>query len=155
MNTTAWIAAATLVLGLGSIGAATAADDNRGHDNNAQQEQGDHNNQGDHAGAYRGHQANDADWGDHGRFRTEMKAPKSFHVTTTYRAPSGYSYRQWHHGERLPASYYAHDYWLTDFIAYGRFAPPEGLVWVRYGNDALLIDEDTGEIVQVRYDVFA
>jgi len=29
-----------------------------------------------------------------------------------------------------------------------------GYVWVRYGPDALLIDTYTGEIIQVRYDVF-
>ena len=28
------------------------------------------------------------------------------------------------------------------------YAPPDGYVWVRYGPDAVLIDEDTGEIVQ-------
>ena len=36
--------------------------------------------------------------------------------------------------------------------AYGLFTPP-GLIWVRYDDDALLIDQYTGEILQVRYDV--
>jgi len=33
-------------------------------------------------------------------------------------------------------------------------APPDGYVWVRYGDDALLIDEYSGDIIQVEYDVF-
>ena len=32
--------------------------------------------------------------------------------------------------------------------------PPYGAVWVRVDHDALLIDEDTGEIITVAYDVF-
>ena len=46
------------------------------------------------------------------------------------------------------------DYFLLDYIAFGLFAPPPGYVWVRYGDDALLIDTYTGEIVQVRYNMF-
>jgi Ni/Co efflux regulator RcnB len=33
-------------------------------------------------------------------------------------------------------------------------APPFGYQWVRSGDDAILIDANTGEILQVRYDVF-
>ena len=32
--------------------------------------------------------------------------------------------------------------------------PPYGYVWVRYGDDALLVDVDTGEILRVVYGVF-
>jgi Ni/Co efflux regulator RcnB len=86
-------------------------------------------------------------------YRRNVTSPRRFRIGT-YHAPRGYYYRRWHYGERLPASYYARDYWLLDFIAFGLFAPPQGYVWVRYGSDALLIDEETGEIIQVRYDVF-
>jgi Ni/Co efflux regulator RcnB len=71
-----------------------------------------------------------------------------------YRAPPGFVYRRWSFGQSLPAAYWGRSYWLTNFIAYGLFAPPSGLVWVRYGPDALLINQVTGEIVQVRYSVF-
>jgi Ni/Co efflux regulator RcnB len=54
----------------------------------------------------------------------------------------------------LPAIYWGHDYWITDFLAFGLFAPPTGYVWVRYGPDALLIDQYTGEVIQVDYDAF-
>lgn len=85
--------------------------------------------------------------------RRNVVAVHRFHAGL-YRAPPGYQYRRWVFGERLPAIYYARDYWLTDFLAFGLFGPPDGYVWVRYGPDALLIDEYTGEIIQVDYGVF-
>ena len=71
-----------------------------------------------------------------------------------YRPPQGYTYRRWAYGQRLPGAYYARNFWISNFLAYSLFAPPPGLVWVRYGPDALLIDQYTGEIIQVRYGVF-
>ncbi|MEQ1754403.1 MAG: RcnB family protein [Micropepsaceae bacterium] len=71
-----------------------------------------------------------------------------------YRWSGGNSYRRYGYGERLPRYYFSQNFWLTNFILYELFAPPPGLIWVRYGPDALLIDEETGEIIQVRYDVF-
>ena len=44
-----------------------------------------------------------------------------------------------------PATYYGY---------YGLPYPPPGTVWVRYGDDALLIDQYTGEIVEVIYGLF-
>lgn len=32
--------------------------------------------------------------------------------------------------------------------------PPPGAVWVRENDDALLIDQDSGEIITVEYGVF-
>lgn len=82
-----------------------------------------------------------------------MQSARRFHGNS-YNAPQGYQYRHWSYGERLPRGYFVRSYWLTSFMMYDLFAPPDGLVWVRVGNDALLIDEETGAIVQVRYDVF-
>ncbi len=72
-----------------------------------------------------------------------------------YRAPPGYVYRQWGYGQRLPGGYYAANYWIGNFLAYGLIAPPSGLVWVRVGNDALLINQANGEVVQAQYGLFA
>lgn len=94
-----------------------------------------------------GHQA------DISSMRRNMQAPKHFR-NGNYNAPQGYQYRHWSYGERLPRSYYVSNYWIGDFMMFGLFAPPSDLVWVRVGDDALLIDRDTGEIVQVRYGVF-
>jgi Ni/Co efflux regulator RcnB len=85
--------------------------------------------------------------------RRNMQAPRHFRGGS-YRAPQGYQNRHWSYGERLPRGYYAHDYWIVNFMMYDLFAPPSYLIWVRVGNDALLIDRETGDIVQVRYGVF-
>jgi len=85
--------------------------------------------------------------------RRNMQATQKFHGGS-YRAPQGYQYRHWSYGERLPRGYYTRDYWISDFLMFGLFAPPSNLVWVRVGDDALLIDRDSGDIVQVRYGVF-
>jgi len=85
--------------------------------------------------------------------RRNMQATRKFHGGS-YRAPQGYQYRHWSYGERLPRGYYTRDYWISDFLMFGLFSPPSNLVWVRVGDDALLIDRDSGDIVQVRYGVF-
>jgi len=71
-----------------------------------------------------------------------------------YHAPQGYAYRHWSYGDRLPSIYFGHDFWIGDFGMYDLMAPPDGYVWVRFGPDALLIDEYTGDIVRVEYGVF-
>jgi Ni/Co efflux regulator RcnB len=85
--------------------------------------------------------------------RRNMQAPRHFRGGS-YRAPQGYQHRHWSYGERLPRGYYARDYWIINFMLYDLFAPPSYLIWVRVGDDALLIDRETGDIVQVRYGVF-
>jgi Ni/Co efflux regulator RcnB len=87
------------------------------------------------------------------QYRRNLKSPHRFRAEP-YHGPRGYHYRRWSHGQRLPGLYYARDFWLLDFLRFGLFAPPDGYIWVRYGPDALLVDQDTGEIVQVRYNVF-
>lgn len=87
------------------------------------------------------------------RLRRNVHARHRFHAGI-YRAPRGYRYRRWHFGQFLPGIYWNRNYWITDFLAFGLFAPPPGYVWVRFGPDALLIDEYTGEIIQVDYGVF-
>jgi Ni/Co efflux regulator RcnB len=86
-------------------------------------------------------------------FQRNVRAERHFNVGF-YRGPVGYHYRRWVYGQRLPASYFVRDYWLTNYVAFGLMAPPSGLVWVRFGPDAVLIDQFTGEIVQVQYGIF-
>jgi Ni/Co efflux regulator RcnB len=85
--------------------------------------------------------------------RRNVQASHRFHVGA-YQAPAGYRARHWSHGQRLPGFLFARNYWLLNYEAYALFPPPPGLVWVRVGADALLIDQDTGEIIQVDYGVF-
>ena len=87
------------------------------------------------------------------KFRRTMVATRHFHAGP-YRAPPGFHYRRWALGERLPGEFFARSFWLADFGIYGLFAPPYGYVWVRYGPDAVLIDQYTGEVISVDYGVF-
>ena len=85
--------------------------------------------------------------------RRNVQASHRFHVGA-YQAPAGYRARHWSHGQRLPGFLFARNFWLLNYAAYALFPPPPGLVWVRVGADALLIDQFTGEIIQVDYGVF-
>jgi Ni/Co efflux regulator RcnB len=71
-----------------------------------------------------------------------------------WRWPRGYSYQRWAFGMTLPSIFWANNYWINDYYSYGLGAPPPGTVWVRYGDDAVLIDRYTGEILEVVYDQF-
>lgn len=85
--------------------------------------------------------------------RRNVQATRRFHADA-YRAPEGYAPRHWGYGEQLPGAYFAQSYWITDFSLYALMAPPEGLVWVRVGDDVMLIDRYSGEIIQVDYGYF-
>ena len=71
-----------------------------------------------------------------------------------YVRPHGWYSHRWVFGERLPFFFWTHDYWLTDWWMFGLPIPPFGCEWVRVGDDAILIDTRTGEILQVVYGVF-
>ncbi len=90
---------------------------------------------------------------DYSKYRRAVTAPRRYRVGR-YHAPAGYRYQRWNYGQRLPSMYYASTFWLSNFIAYGLFAPPPDAVWVRYGPDALLVDRYTGEIISVEYGAF-
>lgn len=86
-------------------------------------------------------------------YQRNVNAQRQFHAGT-YRAPQGYSYRRWSYGQSLPAVYFGRSFWINDYNSYDLTEPPYGFVWVRFGPDALLINEYTGTIVQVDYGVF-
>lgn len=90
---------------------------------------------------------------DFNRFRGNFKAPKRFKAAA-YHAPRGYSYHRVSFGQRLPFAFLAQNFRLANTMFYGLVAPPSGLIWVRYGSDALLVNQSTGEIVQVRSGLF-
>lgn len=88
------------------------------------------------------------------KVRANITAPRRFHAVKVYVRPTGWYAHRWTYGERLPRAFFAPDYFLLDFAAYGLLAPWDGYQWVRYGDDALLIDIDTGEVIRVEYDLF-
>ncbi len=91
--------------------------------------------------------------GPFAKVRKVVHAKRRFHAGT-YRSPPGWFARHWVMGERLPRPWFVRDYWIMDWQVYGLWAPVDGLIWVRVGSDALLIDPDTGEIIGIEYDVF-
>ena len=67
--------------------------------------------------------------------------------------PPGWAYREWAVGGILPPLFLARDYWYADWAALGVDPPPPGDEWVRYGPDLLLVDVNTGQVVDVIYGV--
>lgn len=65
-----------------------------------------------------------------------------------YIDPFGYGYQPFSIGYRMPPVYFGEQYWI-DPALYGLPYPPPGTQWVRYWNDALLIDMYSGEVVDV------
>jgi Ni/Co efflux regulator RcnB len=87
------------------------------------------------------------------QYYRSYNAGRRFRVGAYYR-PSGYYYRRWTYGDFLPSLFWGSRYWLNDYYAYDLMPPMPGTVWVRYGDDALLIDQYTGEVIQVAYGIF-
>jgi len=72
----------------------------------------------------------------------------TFHLGFYY-DPFGWGYQPFGIGWRLWPNYYSSNYWINDPYQYRLpFAPP-GTQWIRYYNDALLVDTYTGEVVDV------
>jgi hypothetical protein len=68
--------------------------------------------------------------------------------------PPGYGYRRWAVGAALPPVFWGRDYWYADWASLGLPPPPPGAQWVRYGPDMLLVDVQTGQVLDVANDVF-
>lgn len=74
----------------------------------------------------------------------------------SYNAPRGwnYGYRQFSVGIVLDRMLYSNSYWLNDPYSY-RLPPAYGtLRWVRYYDDAMLVDVRDGYVVDVIHDFF-
>ena len=71
-----------------------------------------------------------------------------------YFDPFGWNYRRFNIGSYMWPSYYSSNYWINDPWQY-RLPPAYGPYrWVRYHNDALLIDTWSGEVVDVIWNFF-
>jgi hypothetical protein len=66
-----------------------------------------------------------------------------------YFDPYGWGYQPFQIGWRLWPSYYSNRYWINDPWMYRLPYAPPGYVWVRYWNDALLVDTWSGEVVDM------
>lgn len=70
-----------------------------------------------------------------------------------YYDPFGYNYQRFNIGYRLSPAYYGQRYWF-DAAMYGLPYPPPGTQWVRYWNDALLVDMYSGQVIDAIPDFF-
>lgn len=130
----------------------------RGRDNNRG---GFNGGRGDNRGGFDNRGNNGRGYGNGGRrdysgfnnYHRSYNATRRFRAPA-YRRPSGWYDRRWTFGEFLPSLFWSSNYWLNDYNTYDLPPPPYGAVWVRNGNDALLIDRDSGEIISIEYGVF-
>ncbi|MFL6721240.1 MAG: RcnB family protein [Sphingomonas sp.] len=84
------------------------------------------------------------------RYRNNHRS--TFHLGV-YFDPFGYGYRSFDIGYRLYPNYFSQQYWIDPGL-YGLPYPPPGTQWVRYWNDAVLVDMYSGEVVDVIRDFF-
>lgn len=73
-----------------------------------------------------------------------------------YYAPSGwsYGYRRFGVGVTLNSYLFGSNYWINDPFYYRLPEVWGPYRWVRYYNDALLVDVRSGQVVDVEYDIF-
>lgn len=81
------------------------------------------------------------------------RIPHRYHVPPYRRPPGWYSF-SWGFGDVLPNGWYGSNYRILDWWSYGLPMPPLGYDWIRVGDDALLVDNFSGRVVQVVYDLF-
>ncbi len=86
-------------------------------------------------------------------YQRNITASRRYHWHS-YNRPSGWYYQRWVFGQIFPSIFWARDYWITDYWMFDLPIPPYGYVWVRYGDDAVLINRRTGTVLQVIYGVF-
>jgi Ni/Co efflux regulator RcnB len=88
---------------------------------------------------------------DRGRFFARQR----FSLGAWYPPPGYYGTRVWIVGDWLPRPYYDdRRYYIDDYPRFDLYDPPGGCAWVRSGNDAVLIDLDSGEVIDAVYDLF-
>lgn len=90
---------------------------------------------------------------DWGRYRNQNR--NLFRLPRYYAPYSwSYGYRRFSVGATLSQLLWSQDYWIDDPWYY-HLPPAYGPYrWVRYYNDALLVDIDSGEVIDTVYDIF-
>ena len=71
-----------------------------------------------------------------------------------YARPSGYYYRSWRYGDRLPRGYYSNRYVVNNYRAYRLRPPPYGYHYVRVDHDVVLAAIASGIVVSAVFGIF-
>jgi hypothetical protein len=95
------------------------------------------------------HNNNRYDWQ---RYRSTNR--NVFHIGRYYSPYRNYSYRRLSIGFGLDSLFYSNRYWINDPWQYRLPEAYGPYRWVRYYDDALLVDIYSGEVVDVIYDFF-
>lgn len=88
------------------------------------------------------------DWHNHRHHHRSL-----FHLGFYY-DPFGWNYSPFQVGWRMWPSYYSSRYWINDPWMYRLPYAPPGYRWIRYWDDAVLVDTWSGQVVDVIYNFF-
>jgi Ni/Co efflux regulator RcnB len=104
----------------------------------------------------RNHHRWSGDWRNDHRYdwRHYRDRNRSIFRIGVYFDPFGWNYRRYNVGWRLWPSYYSSRYWLNDPWMYRLPYAPPGYRWIRYYDDAVLVDTWDGQIVDVIHNFF-
>ena len=83
------------------------------------------------------------DWQDY------RKSHRQVYQRGAYAAPGAYRYRPVNAGYRFAPAQVSSRYWMNDYSAYRLPNPGYGRRWVRYGNDAVLVDARSNVALRV------
>jgi Ni/Co efflux regulator RcnB len=145
------VAATALTVALISGVVTTAQADNRDHhDRRYDYRQDRHDDR--HDSRYdRRNDRHDRDWNRSHDFRhyDGRRYSRGYYVR-----PSGYYYRSWRYGDRLPRAYYGRRYIVNDYYSYRLRPPPRGYHWVRVDHDVVLAAIASGVVVSAVFGIF-
>lgn len=88
------------------------------------------------------------------RYEINRDAERSYHWQH-YAQPQGWYYQRWVYGQILPVMFWGREYWLANYSEFGLIDTPYGYVWVRYGDDGILVGVESGKILSVIYGEFS
>jgi Ni/Co efflux regulator RcnB len=90
---------------------------------------------------------------DRPAYQHNFQAARVYHIGP-YHRPPGWVAHRWAYGQILPRAYWGPQFFIGDYWLFGLEVPPVGFEWVRDDDDALMVNIQTGEILQVEYGVF-
>jgi hypothetical protein len=99
----------------------------------------------------------DRNWRSSNRYdwqRYRYTNRNAYHIGRYYSPYRNYSYRRLGIGFSLNSLFYSDRYWINDPWQYRLPEAYGPYRWVRYYDDALLVDIYSGEVVDVIYDFF-
>ena len=90
----------------------------------------------------------------HEDWRSYREAHRDTFRRGAYAGPRGFVYRAPVIGFRFDPIFFSSRYWIANPWMYRLPPASPGLRWIRYGNDAVLVNMRTGRVVQVFRDFF-